>query len=128
MERYYGDQIMGALAFEIHPQKIHGCVKINDLCIAQFQIRQFNQSLWFILCSKKSHTQRDEGVEGWLSLQPNVQKGALGRISIFRGRLLGMRGLTFFKGGCSFYIRNKRKSEIFKTINVTNLQLKNIYR
>lgn len=26
----YGEQIMGALAFEIYPQKIHGCVKINE--------------------------------------------------------------------------------------------------
>ena len=38
----------------------------------------------------------------------------LGRISIFRGGLLGKRG-DFFQGGCSFYIKNKLKSEIFNS-------------
>ena len=35
-----------------------------------------------------------------LSLPPNFQKGGeLDRISIFRGGLLGKRGLTFFREG-----------------------------
>ena len=37
----------------------------------------------------------------------------LDRISIFRGVLLGKRRVTLFRGGCSFYIENKLKSEIF---------------
>ena len=27
---------------------------------------------------------------------------------------MGKRGVTFFKGGCNIYIKDKRKSEIFK--------------
>ena len=41
-----------------------------------------------------------------LRLRPIFQKGGLGRISIFRGG-------DFLQGGCSFYIRNKLKSQIF---------------
>ena len=44
------------------------------------------------------------------------KKGALDKISIFRGRLLEKRGVTFFRGGCSFYVKNKLKSEIFNNI------------
>ena len=36
---------------------------------------------------------------GGLNLLPNFQKGDLGRTSIFRGWLLGKRGVTFSKGG-----------------------------
>ena len=53
---------------------------------------------------------------GGLSLWPNFQKvgGGFHRILIFRGGLLGKRRVTFFReGGCSFYIKNKLKSEIF---------------
>ena len=39
-------------------------------------------------------------------------KRGVGRISIFRGRLLGRRGSPFSRG-CSFYIKNKLKSETF---------------
>ena len=39
------------------------------------------------------------------------KSGRLDRISIFRGGLLGTRG-DFFQGVCSFYIKNKLKSQI----------------
>ena len=39
------------------------------------------------------------GVGGGLNLQPNFQKGGLDRTSVFRGGLLGKRGVTFFRGG-----------------------------
>ena len=45
-----------------------------------------------------------------------TKSGVLHRISIFRGGLLGKKGVTFFRGGVwgySFYIKNKLKSEIF---------------
>ena len=35
---------------------------------------------------------------GGLSLQPNFQKGVLGKTSTFRGGLLGKMGVTFFRG------------------------------
>ena len=41
------------------------------------------------------------------------KKGWLDRTTIFRGGLLGKRGVTFFQGGCIFSIKNKLKSEIF---------------
>ena len=43
----------------------------------------------------------------------NCKKERLHRSSIFRRGLLVKKELTFFKGGCSFYIENKLKSEIF---------------
>ena len=52
----------------------------------------------------------------WGSYQIFKKEGRLGRISVFRGSLLGKKGMTFFGGkggGCSFYIKNKIKSEIF---------------
>ena len=39
--------------------------------------------------------------------------GRLDRIHIFGGELLGLRGVTFFRGGLQFYLKNKLKSEIF---------------
>ena len=52
-----------------------------------------------------------------LNLLPNFQKTeGVGRISVFRGDCLE-RGGSLFEGGggvCSFYIKNKLKSEIFK--------------
>ena len=50
---------------------------------------------------------------GGLNLPPNFQKSGPDRISILRGRLL-VKGSDYFrKGGkgCSFYIKNKLKSE-----------------
>ena len=44
-----------------------------------------------------------------------LTKGGLDMISIFRGELLGKRGMTFFRG-CNFYIKNKLKSDIFNGI------------
>ena len=51
----------------------------------------------------------------WASNQI-FKKGRLDRISIFEEGLLGKRGVIFSGGGggCSFYIRNKLKYEIFK--------------
>ena len=37
------------------------------------------------------------------------------RISVFRGGLLGKRRVSFFRGSCSFYIKNKLKSRTGKT-------------
>ena len=51
--------------------------------------------------------------EGGLSFWPIFQKGGLDRISIFRGGLLGRRRTTLFRESCSFYIKNKLKSQIF---------------
>ena len=48
-----------------------------------------------------------------LSLLPNFQKdGGLDRVSIFREGLLGKREVTFFRKGCSFYLK-KKQTEIF---------------
>ena len=43
------------------------------------------------------------------------KRGRLGRTLIFRGGLLGEGGDLFEgkRGGCSFYIKNKLKPEIF---------------
>ena len=41
------------------------------------------------------------------------KKGEVDRTSTFRGKLVGKREVTFFKGGCNFYIKNKLKSKIF---------------
>ena len=50
---------------------------------------------------------------GGLSLQSNFQKGGgLERTSTFRERLLGKRGVTFFRG-VQFSDKNKLKSDIF---------------
>ena len=40
------------------------------------------------------------------------QNSRLDRMSIFRGGVAGTERVTFSKGGCSFYIKNKLKSEI----------------
>ena len=48
------------------------------------------------------------------SLLPNFQKGRGGAGSqFFRWGLLGNRAETFFRGGCSFYVKIKLKCEIF---------------
>ena len=39
---------------------------------------------------------------------------------------MGKRGVTFFKGGCSFYIKNKLKSEIFNNENFFSRITKNL--
>ena len=57
---------------------------------------------------------------GWVieKVEPltNFQKGGLDRISIFRAKFDGKEGDNFFQGGCSFYIKNKLKSDIFNEI------------
>ena len=68
---------------------------------------------------------------GWASYQI-FKNGRLGRISISKGLLLGKRGWFFSGvGGCSFYIKNKLKSEIFNkkkfiSKNVFLCQTKNL--
>ena len=42
-----------------------------------------------------------------LNLQPNFQKGDLDWTSPFREGLLGKRGVTFFRRGCSLHIKNR---------------------
>ena len=67
------------------------------------------------------------GEGGELSLRPIFQKRGLGRISIFRGG-------DFFQEGSSFYIRNKKKSQIFigkKSLSAKmffSVTTKNLYR
>ena len=64
---------------------------------------------------------------GVLRLLLNFQKGGLDRISVFRGGVYCWP----FRGGCSFYIKNKLKSETFndkkvhkqKSFSVTNKNL-----
>ena len=48
-----------------------------------------------------------------LNLQPNFQKGGLEKTPTFRGELLGKKGVTFFRWGCNFHIKNKSKPEVF---------------
>ena len=47
----------------------------------------------------------------WTSYQI-LKKRGLDKISIFRKELLEKSGMTFFRGDCSFYIKNKLKSGI----------------
>ena len=54
---------------------------------------------------------------GW-ALYQIFKRERLDRISVLRsqdlrGWLLGKIGVTFFREGCSFYVKNKLKSEIF---------------
>ena len=41
------------------------------------------------------------------------KRGGLDRTSTVRGGLLGKMEMTFFRGSCNFYVKNKLKSEIF---------------
>ena len=52
---------------------------------------------------------------GWASYQV-FQKGGLDRISIFRGGLHWKKWVTFFKEGCSFYLKNKLKLIFMMTL------------
>ena len=52
------------------------------------------------------------GVRGWASYQIFKKVEGLDRISIFRGEFLIKRVVTFFRGGCIFYTKNKLKYEI----------------
>ena len=52
------------------------------------------------------------GVEPLTKFSKGVGGGGLDRISIFR-EVTGKEGVTFLRGVCSFYIKNKLKSEIF---------------
>ena len=56
---------------------------------------------------------RGDGVEPTTKFS---KRGRLDRISVFRGGCLE-RGGNFFQAGCSFYIKNKLKSEIFNNKN-----------
>ena len=53
----------------------------------------FQKAIQHIKQEYHSHSERG------LSLLPSFQKGGLGRISVFRGGLLGQRGVTYFRGG-----------------------------
>ena len=53
------------------------------------------------------------GAEGGVESPTKVSKRWLDRTSTFRGGLLGKRGVTLFRVGCNFHIKNKIKSEIF---------------
>ena len=55
------------------------------------------------------------GGGGGVELPTKFSKGGegLGKTSIFRGTLLGKNGVTFYRGGCNFYMKDKLKSEIF---------------
>ena len=55
--------------------------------------------------------------EGGLRLQPNFQKRRAWQ-DLFRRWLLGKRGWLFSGEGCSFYIKNKLKFEIFNDKNI----------
>ena len=51
-----------------------------------------------------------------LNLQPIFKKVGLDKNSTFRGGFLGKRRMTFFRGGCNFYIKNILKYETFNDI------------
>ena len=51
--------------------------------------------------------------EGGIEPQTKFSKGGLDRISIFRVWVAGKEEVDLLQGGCSFYIKNKLKSEIF---------------
>ena len=74
-------------------------------------------SYQFYLSSNKLHSVHPSSISaGVLILLPNFQRG-LTRSQDLRGWLLGKIGVIVFegggRGGCSFYIKNKLKSEIF---------------
>ena len=82
-------------------------------CIEKFSFFSyffiFFISVLYIVCTPPDL----RGGGGWLSLQPNFQKGGgLDRTFTFRRGLLGKRGVTFFRGDCNCHIKNKLKSEI----------------
>ena len=59
-----------------------------------------------------------EGLGGWEAEPPTKFSkiggvGGLDNTSTFRGGFWGKRGMTFFREGYNFYIKNKLKYEIF---------------
>ena len=65
-----------------------------------------------------------------LRLLPNFQKGVLDRTSVLksqdlRGWLLGKRGVVFFNGTCSFYIKRVYK-KLFLSVISENLNWENL--
>ena len=52
------------------------------------------------------------GGEGLTSFQI-FKKGVLGKTLVFRGGLVGKRGVRGGREGYNFYVKNKLKSEIF---------------
>ena len=64
------------------------------------------------MCIPHFLLEEGEGGKG-VNFQPNYQKGgALTRPEFLEG-LAGKEARDFFQGGCSFYVKNKLKSEIF---------------
>ena len=65
--------------------------------------------------SKNSSYRKCMGWEGLIKRDSYqiFKKGGLDRTSTLRRGLLKKRGVTFFRGGCNFYKKNKLKSEIF---------------
>ena len=55
------------------------------------------------------------GRGGGLNLQPNFQRDGRGLTGpeLLEGGVAGREGVTFFRGGCNFHIKNKLKCEIF---------------
>ena len=53
-----------------------------------------------------------EGEGGWTSYQI-FKKGGLDTTLIFKGGLVRKRAVTFSRGVCNFYVKNKLKSDIF---------------
>ena len=45
--------------------------------------------------------------------EPPTKFSKKGKTSTFRGGLLEKMGVTFFREGCNFHIKNKLRSEIF---------------
>ena len=64
------------------------------------------------MCTPPLSAKRGEG--GGEPLIKFSKRGeGLDRSSVFRGGLLGKRGVTFFRGGCNFSTKNKLESGIF---------------
>ena len=79
---------------------------------------------WFagkIVCTPPPHLLGG----GRVSHLPNFKKERLDRILVFRGGILGKRGLPFL-GGFSFYMKNKLKSNISQQKDGIGLKKKNL--
>ena len=83
--------------------RVLGVLQVITLFMTQVSVSQSQLKLYSV------HPPSWRG----LSLQPNLKKGWLDRTSTFRGRLLRMRGVTFFRGSGRVQLsHNKLKSEI----------------
>ena len=97
--------------------KLHACEKSDAQVIGQIALHQSDCRItWTLISQRLSMAQCDppffSAGEWGLNPYPIFKRG-LDRISIFRGGMLAKRGVTFFRGGCSFHIKNTLKSEIF---------------